>query len=90
VSHLDKDDPPALLIHGDLDRVVPVSQSQLFHQAAQSKGARSTLLVIRDVDHSFIGANAEATRRSSLQALSATFDFIDATARPDRLASSSR
>ena len=36
-------------------------------------------LLIRDVDHSFIGADAEATRRASLQALSATFAFIDAT-----------
>ena len=90
VSHLDKNDPPALLIHGDLDRVVPVSQSQLFHQATQARGAKATLLVIKGVDHSFIGADAESTRRASLQALSATFEFIDATARPDRLASSSR
>ena len=90
VSHLDKNDPPALLIHGELDRVVPVSQSQLFHQATQSKGTKATLLVIKGVDHSFIGADAEATRRASLQALSATFEFIDAIARPNRLASSSR
>jgi hypothetical protein len=47
------------------------------------------LLVIKGVDHSFIGADAEATRRASLQALTATFEFIDATARPERSASSS-
>ena len=79
VSHLDKNDPPALLIHGDLDKVVPVAQSQLFHEAMQSKKVPARLLVIKGVDHSFIGADAEATRRASLQALTATFDFIDAT-----------
>ena len=90
VSHLDQSDPPALLIHGDLDRVVPVSQSQMFDKATQSKGVKATLLVIKGVDHSFIGENAEATRRASLQALSATFEFIDATARPKLSASSPR
>lgn len=79
VSHLDKDDPPALLIHGDLDKVVPVAQSQLFHEALQSKKVVAKLLVIKGAGHSFIGADAEATRRASLQALTATFEFIDAT-----------
>lgn len=90
VSHLDKSDPPALLIHGDLDKVVPVAQSQMFYEATQSKGSRATLLVIKGVDHSFIGENPEATRRASLQALTATFEFIDAIARPERSASTSR
>jgi acetyl esterase/lipase len=79
VSHLDKDDPPALLIHGDLDKVVPVAQSQLFHEALQSRKVAAKLLVIKGVDHSFVGVDAEATRRASLQALTATFEFIDAT-----------
>jgi acetyl esterase/lipase len=79
VTHLDKDDPPALLIHGDLDKVVPVAQSQKFKDALLAKNVPVKLLVIRDVDHSFIGANADATRAASLQALTATFEFIDAT-----------
>jgi acetyl esterase/lipase len=78
VSHLDKDDPPALLIHGDLDKVVPVAQSQLFYEALQSRKVSAKLMVIKGVDHSFIGADAEGTRRASLQALTATFEFIDA------------
>jgi acetyl esterase/lipase len=90
VSHLDKDDPPALLVHGDLDKVVPVAQSQLFHEALQSKGVASRLLVIKGVGHSFIGTDAEATRRASLQALSATFEFIDTIVGVKRPAPSSR
>lgn len=79
VTHLDKDDPPTLLIHGDRDKVVPVAQSQKFEQALLAKHIAVKFLLIKDVDHSFIGADAEATRRASLQALSATFAFIDAT-----------
>ena len=90
VSQLDKDDPPALLIHGELDKVVPLAQSLLFHEALQSKKVAAKLLVIKGVDHSFIGADAEATRRASLQALAATFEFIDATVGKKGSASSSR
>jgi acetyl esterase/lipase len=78
VTHLDKDDPPALLIHGELDKVVPVVQSKSFHEALQSRSVAAKLLLFKDVDHSFVGADADATRRASLQALSATFEFIDA------------
>jgi len=90
VSHLDKSDPPALLVHGDLDRVVPVSQSRKFYEATQTNGIKANLLVIKGVDHSFIGENAEATRRASLQALTATFEFIETIARPEGSASTSR
>ena len=88
ISHVDKDDPPALLVHGDLDKVVPVAQSHKFNEALLAKKVAVKLLVIKDVDHSFIGMNAEATRAASLQALTATFEFIDATVA--RTAGSSR
>jgi acetyl esterase/lipase len=78
ISHVDAKDPPALLIHGEIDRVVPVSQSRAFDAALRAKGVASELLVIPAVDHSFIGGSAEATRKASLQALSKTFAFIDA------------
>lgn len=90
VTHVDKDDPPALLIHGDLDKVVPVAQSQSFHAALRSKGVPAKLLVLKGVDHSFIGADAETTRRASLQALTATFEFFDATVKRQGPASPSR
>lgn len=79
VTHLDKDDPPVLLIHGEIDKVVPVAQSRAFSQALQSKKIPAKLVVINGVDHSFIGVDADATRLASLQALTATFEFIDAT-----------
>ena len=81
VTHLDKDDPPALLIHGNIDKVVPLAQSQKFHDAMLAKKIPCKFLMIDGVGHSFVGADADSTRRASLQALEATFAFIDATAR---------
>ena len=79
VTHLDKDDPAVLLIHGDVDKVVPVAQSQLFYEALLSKKVAAQLVRIKNADHSFIGADAAATRGDSLRALTSTFEFIDAT-----------
>ena len=78
ISHVDAKDPPVLLIHGELDKVVPVGQSRAFDAALRAKGVPSELIVIPAVDHSFIGSSPNATRQASLQALSKTFAFIAA------------
>lgn len=69
--------PPMLMIHGSADTTVPVAQSQDFQQTLKAAGVRSELLVIPDVEHSFIGKTAEATRAASRLALGRTVDFID-------------
>jgi len=79
IRYVDRSDPPFLLIHGALDKTVSVEQSRAFHEALRAKGVRSELLVIPDVDHSFVGNSAELTRRASLSALQATFRFFDDT-----------
>jgi dipeptidyl aminopeptidase/acylaminoacyl peptidase len=82
VRHVDRNDPPFLLIHGALDKTVAVSQSQNFHAALQANAVKSQLIVLPEVDHSFIGNTAELTRSASLRALQATIDFFDAELRP--------
>lgn len=84
IAHIDAKDPPTLLIHGDLDKVVLVGQSRAFDAALRTKGVASELVVIPAVDHSFIGGSPEATRQASLQALSKTFAFIDAVVGGER------
>jgi acetyl esterase/lipase len=69
--------PPMLMIHGSADTTVPVGQSQDFQKTLQAAGVRSELLVIPDVEHSFIGKTPEATRQASHLALARTVDFID-------------
>jgi len=78
------DDPPFLLIHGEGDRTVDVSQSRDFEAALHHAGVAVESLYIPHVDHSFIGATPEATRDASLRALRATRDFFDCTLFPDR------
>jgi acetyl esterase/lipase len=84
VRYVDRSDPPFLLIHGALDKTVAVTQSERFHAALQASAVKSQLLVLPDVDHSFVGNTTELTRSASLRALHATIDFFDATLRPAR------
>lgn len=69
--------PPTLMVHGSDDRQVSVQQSVAFDAALRKAGVRSQLIVIPGVDHSFIGKDAATTRAASLQALDASFAFID-------------
>jgi len=78
VNFIDANDPPMLLIHGSTDRVVNVKQSQIMYDALKAKGVKSELLIIPDVDHSFIGKTPEATHAATNQALKKTLEFIDA------------
>lgn len=84
IRHIDRSDPPFLLIHGALDKTVLLSQSERFHAALQAGAVKSQLIVLPDVDHSFVGGTAELTRDASLRALHATIDFFDKTFAPVR------
>ncbi len=53
VSHLSGDDPPALILHGTEDSLVPVEQSEILHREWQKAGLESDLLVIEGAPHSF-------------------------------------
>jgi acetyl esterase/lipase len=79
VAHVDAHTPPTLLIHGEVDQVVPVEQSRAFYAVLKSRSVPAELIIIPGVDHSFIGSNATETRKASQDALSKTFEFIDAT-----------
>ena len=73
------DTPPFLLVHGAEDKTVDPAQSVHFNEAMKAAGASVDLVMIPGVDHSFIGHTTEATREASLQALSRSFAFMDAT-----------
>lgn len=76
VTYLDAKDPPFLLIHGEQDRTVEVSQSRNFEAAARKLGVKVRSIYIPAVDHSFLGQSPEVTRRATLEATNATFDFF--------------
>ncbi len=38
ITHITKDAPPFLIIHGDQDKLVPLNQAELLHEALKKAG----------------------------------------------------
>lgn len=51
--HVTEDDPPTLLIHGNLDKLVPISHSENIMKQFQEKKVPAELLVIENAAHGF-------------------------------------
>jgi len=51
ITYVSPDDPPFLIMHGDKDPVVPLSQSELLDAVLQEAGVESTLRVIEGSEH---------------------------------------
>lgn len=58
------DDAPTLLIHGDKDTLVPISNSQIIYEAFQKNKVRSNFVTIEGAGHGF--QNEAATRSNAL------------------------
>ncbi|MHC4740798.1 MAG: alpha/beta hydrolase [Planctomycetota bacterium] len=56
--HASEDDPPALMIHGDKDFLVPLWHSEKMQEALKAKGVESELIVIKGGGHGFSGKDA--------------------------------
>jgi acetyl esterase/lipase len=57
VTYVKKDAPPFLLVHGDADPEVPVSQSERLDAALRDVGAEVTFIRVKNANHSFQSAN---------------------------------
>jgi acetyl esterase/lipase len=53
LTHVDKNDPPVLILHGTADKTVPVADSEALAAAMQAAGALHELVIIPDAPHSF-------------------------------------
>jgi acetyl esterase/lipase len=53
VTWVTGDDPPFLIIHGDKDEVVPLSQSQILYDRLVAGGVPVTLVVVKNGGHGF-------------------------------------
>lgn len=56
ITFITPDDPPFLIMHGEKDSVVPVSQSHLLHEALAAAGVESKLHVVPNGEHAFFSA----------------------------------
>lgn len=77
IAHIDANDPPVLLLHGDADKTVPVAQSERLAERMRAAGAPVELEVFPGIGHSWVGADPAETRASSLRALDLTYRFFD-------------
>ena len=78
VTHISKDDPPFLLVHGENDRVVPYVQSVEFDKALKAGGVESTFYTVKGAGHGF--RNAGAAERTAIDR--AVREFFDKHLKP--------
>ena len=62
-THADKSDPPFLTIHGDKDRLVPISQSEELHAALKKAGVESELFIVKGGGHGIGIFNKETSNK---------------------------
>jgi acetyl esterase/lipase len=53
VNYITPDDPPFLILHGDMDTTIPVTQSQIFHDRLVAGGVPSVYVVVHNAGHGF-------------------------------------
>ena len=63
MTYVSKDAAPFLIMHGDKDRTVPISQSEMFAQALKKAGAEVTFVVIKDAGHGGAGFTSPETMK---------------------------
>ncbi len=51
LAYISNDDPPFLLLHGDMDELVPLEQSQIFYDNLTAAGVPATLQIIKNAGH---------------------------------------
>ena len=79
ITHVSRDDPPVLILHGDRDPVVPYAQSVAFERALREAGASIRLVTVPGGDH---GGNW--TRIASVDWRSEIVRWLDQHVRPAR------
>jgi acetyl esterase/lipase len=62
ISHVSKDDPPFLFMHGNRDTTVPLQQSRLMHEMLTAAGVPSELIVLKGEGHGFRDNQAAAQK----------------------------
>ncbi|MDT8429057.1 MAG: alpha/beta hydrolase [Pseudomonadales bacterium] len=64
--HVDPQDPPVLLIHGDADDLVNISHSQNMFAELQTKGIESNFITLPGAGHGFRGEDARKAAAARL------------------------
>lgn len=76
-SYIDPQDPTFLLIHGDSDRLVPLSQSQEFLTALQSFSVESNLITVVNAGHGLDLSRGDAIIPSMVEVKASAISFFN-------------
>ncbi len=76
VTYVTKDAPPFLLVHGDSDPEVPISQSERLDAALRQAGAEVTFIRVKNANHSFQSANGSPIEPSYQDIQRAVISFF--------------
>jgi acetyl esterase/lipase len=79
VTYISAHAPPFLIIHGDHDTVVPLSQSQELESRLVAAGVPAHLVVVKNAEHVFLPAGTGAISPSLPQIDNAVVDFFGKT-----------
>lgn len=53
VTYVSTEAPPFLILHGELDALVPLSQSQILYEKLKATGVPATLVLVKNAGHGF-------------------------------------
>ena len=76
VTWVSKDDPPFLILHGDMDNTVPLDQSQTFYDRLVKSDVPATLVVVKNAGHGFQPVGGTVSPSPS-ELSTMTADFFD-------------
>jgi acetyl esterase/lipase len=65
IAHIDPSDVPTIIFHGDLDTVVPISQSELLEQKLKEENVRHQFTVVQGQGHGFTPQTYAALMKES-------------------------
>ena len=76
LTYVDAEDPPFLIIHGEMDDMVPIRQSELLAEALQDAGVDVTFVRLPHAGHGFFGPSGESVDVAP-EFLEPTLTFFD-------------
>ena len=76
ITYIDSQDPPFMVLHGDLDKIVPVSQSEILVNALQSYNVPVTFVRKPEMTHSYEGKNGD---KFDPELIKMALDFFEQT-----------
>jgi acetyl esterase/lipase len=76
VTHVSSDDPPFLILHGEKDRLVPVTQSLKLYDRLRAADVPATLVIVKNARHGFAPAGG-AISPSRAQITEMVANFFD-------------